>query len=178
MCATTPVQESGDHPARGAGRSFKHSLALGVVLFGIWLLWSGHYTSQLITLGVLSCLFVLILSHRMHIADEEGAPLLGLRPLIYVPWLIKQVVLANIDVARRILDPKLPIDPVVIRVKASQQSDLGRVVYANSITLTPGTVSVEIQGDEIAVHALTPEAAEFDATGEMNRRVTWMEGMR
>lgn len=86
--------------------------------------------------------------------------------------------LANIDVARRILNPKLPIAPMMIRVKASQKGDLARVIFANSITLTPGTVSVDMQGDEIAVHALTPEAAEFDETGEMDRRVSRLETPR
>ena len=163
---------------RRAERRLNHSLALLVVLFGIWLLWSGHYTWQLISIGFASCLFVLFLSHRMQIDDDEGAPLLGLRPLLYVPWLIKQIVAANVDVARCVLTPTLPISPVMIRVKADQRSEVGRVVYANSITLTPGTVSVDMQGDEIVVHALTPEAAQFDGTGEMNRRVTALEGPR
>ena len=115
----------------------------------------------------------------MHIADEEGVPIeLGLRPFVYAIWLIKEIVLANIDVARRVLDPRLPIRPRLIRVKASQTGDLGRVIYANSITLTPGTVSVDMQGDEITVHALTADAADEDKSGEMDRRVTELEGSR
>ena len=84
--------------------------------------------------------------------------------------------LANIDVSRRILDPKLPIRPNFIRVKASQQGDLGRVIYANSITLTPGTVSVDMEADEITVHALSYEGAAEDMSGEMDRRVSALEG--
>ena len=158
----------------------KYTVVLAVTLFGIWLLWSGHYTPLLVSFGAGSCLLVAWLSRRMKIADEEGVPVhLGLRPfLIYAPWLIKEIVLANIDVARRILNPKLPIAPMMIRVKASQKGDLARVIFANSITLTPGTVSVDMQGDEIAVHALTPEAAEFDETGEMDRRVSKLETPR
>lgn len=144
----------------------------------IWLLWSGHFTPLLLAFGVASSLFVLFLTRRMNIADEECAPLLGLRPLIYLPWLIKEVTLANIDVAKRVLDPSLPINPQMIRVKASQKGDLGRVIYANSITLTPGTVSVDMQGDEIVVHALTSEAADEDKSGDMDRRVTKLEGAR
>ncbi len=153
-------------------------MALLGVLIGIWLLWSGHYTPQLVSFGVASCLFVLYLSHRMQIDDEEGAPLLGVRPFIYAPWLIKQIVLANIDVAQRILKPSLPIEPTMIHVKADQRTDLGRVVYANSITLTPGTVSVDVRGNDVVVHALTREGAEFDKSGELNRRVVKMEGQR
>jgi multicomponent Na+:H+ antiporter subunit E len=130
----------------------------------------------LLTFGFMSCLFVLYLSHRMGIDDSEGAPLLGIRPLGYAGWLAVEIVKCNIDVASRILNPGLPIQPQVIRVRSTQKTDLGRVVLANSITLTPGTVSMEIRGDEITVHALTSDAADFDASGEMNRRVTAVEG--
>lgn len=156
----------------------KHSIVLGSVLFGSWLLWSGHYTPLLISFGAVSCLLVVLLSRRMNLVDEEGVPVaLGLRPFIqYAPWLLKEIVLANIDVSRRILDPKLPIRPNFIRVKASQQGDLGRVIYANSITLTPGTVSVGMEADEITVHALSYEGAAEDMSGEMDRRVSALEG--
>jgi len=145
----------------------------------MWLLWSGHFTNLLISFGVVSCVMVVLLSRRMRITDDESVPLqLGLRPLWYLPWLIKQVVLANIAVARIVLDRQLPIRPSMIRVKTSQKDDLAQVVYANSITLTPGTVSVDVQADEISVHALTDEAADESQTGEMDRRVTRMEGAR
>ncbi|NIL98567.1 MAG: sodium:proton antiporter [Planctomycetales bacterium] len=155
----------------------KHSLALGTTLFGVWLLWSGHYTPLLIGCGLVSCLLVVLLSRRMEILDEETAPVhLGLRPFIYyAPWLVKEIVLANIDVAWRILQPRMPIQPTIVRVKASQQGEIGRVIFANSITLTPGTVSIDMEGDIITVHALTREAAEFEESGEMDRRVTKLE---
>ena len=115
----------------------------------------------------------------MRIVDAEGAPLqLGLRPLPYAMWLVKEVIEANFHVARRLLDPRLPIQPQLIRLKASQSEDLTRVVYANSITLTPGTVSVAIEDDEIVVHALTRSASDEDKSGEMDRRVTQLQGSR
>lgn len=158
----------------------KYSLALGVTLFGIWLLWSGHYAPLPISFGVISCLLVVMLSRRMNIVDAEGVPVqLGLRPFVYyAPWLLKQIVLANVDVMWRVLDPALPICPKLFRVKASQTGDLTRVIYANSITLTPGTVAVDMHGDEILVHALSPEAAEEVRSGEMDRRVTKLEESR
>lgn len=160
-------------------RPIKNSLVLGVVLFGTWLLWSGHYTPLILSFGAGSCLFVFFLSRMMDIADEEGAPIhLGLRPFSYAPWLIKEVVISNIDVAGRVLNPALPIRPQMLKVKASQKGELARVIFANSITLTPGTVSVDLQGDQITVHALSDKAAEFDETGEMDRRVTRLEGAR
>ena len=87
-----------------------------------------------------------------------------------------EIVKANIDVARRILDPRLPISPTIIKVRAGQRHDITRVIYANSITLTPGTVSVDTNGDEITVHALTEQAARAVETGDMDRRVSRLEG--
>ncbi|MAV38529.1 MAG: sodium:proton antiporter [Planctomycetaceae bacterium] len=164
-------------PAQNSVQPLRHSLVLLSVLAIFWLLWSGHTEPLLLTFGAISCLVVTALCRRMQIVDDEGAPLhLGLRPLVYALWLGKEVIEANLHVTRRILDPRLPIQPQLIRLKASQTGDLTRVIYANSITLTPGTVSVDIQGEEIVVHALTRTAADEDKSGEMDRRVTRLEG--
>jgi len=152
-------------------------VSLSVTLMVVWLLWSGHYTALLVGLGTLSCLFVAYLARRMYLADPEGHPvhLLG-RGLVFSPWLIWAVIKSNLEVARLILRPHLEVSPRIVRVRATQSTDLGRAVYANSITLTPGTVTVDIEGDILTVHALT-EAAEADLlSGEMDRRVTTMEG--
>lgn len=154
------------------------AISLGAVLFGLWLLLSGHYTPLLLGFGVASCALVVLISARMDVVDREGHPIhLGPRALTYWPWLFVEIVKANIDVAKRIVDPKLPISPTMLRVKASQKTEVGRVIYANSITLTPGTVSVELEGDMIEVHALTAEGAASLEEGEMDRRVTAMEGL-
>jgi multicomponent Na+:H+ antiporter subunit E len=131
----------------------------------------------LLGLGALSALLVVTIALRMDVLDREGHPI-HLRPkaLLYWPWLGWEIVKSNVDVARRILSPTLPISPTVIRLKASQKSELGKVIYANSITLTPGTVSIDIDGDKIEVHALTREAAQALRTGDMDRRVTRFEG--
>ena len=142
-----------------------------------WLLWSGHYTSLLITFGVVSSLFVAFTAKKMYVADAEGHPVHMLfRLIFYVPWLVWAIVKSNIDIAARILNPRLPISPRVIKVKTSQKTDLGRVIYANSITLTPGTVTVDVDGDELVVHALTLGTAEDLESGDMDRRVTRAEG--
>jgi multicomponent Na+:H+ antiporter subunit E len=152
------------------------TISLNILLFAIWLLWSGHYTSLILSFGVLSCLLTVYLCQRMGIVDLEGHPihLLG-GFLAYIPWLAWALVRANIDIARRILTPSLPISPRLIRVKASQKTHLGQVIYANSITLTPGTVSVDVEEGCIEVHALTQAAAEDLLGGEMDRRVTRLE---
>ncbi len=153
-----------------------HSISLGLLLFGVWLLLSGFFEPLLLGLGVVSCLVVVLIAHRMDVIDHEGQPIhLGWRILTYWVWLTVEIVKASLDVARRILDPKLPIHPVLVRVKASQASELGQVIYANSITLTPGTVSMQVDGGEILVHAIAREMAEDLEGGEMDRRVTAVE---
>ena len=152
-------------------------MSLSAVLFGVWLLLSGHYPPILLGLGVISTLFAVAIALRMDVVDHEGHPLhLGLRILGYLPWLMFQILRANLDVARRVLGPTLAISPRMFRVRATQRTDLGRVIFANSITLTPGTVSVELEGSEILVHALTADAANDLREGTMNRLVVGVEG--
>ncbi|MBT3346020.1 MAG: Na+/H+ antiporter subunit E [Gemmatimonadetes bacterium] len=152
-------------------------LSLALILFGTWLLWSGVYQPLIIVFGVASSLFVVWLAARMGVADAEGNPVhLIPRLILYVPWLVWAIIKANIDVAGRILRPSLPISPRMVKIKATQKDDLGRVVYANSITLTPGTVTVDLQGDELTVHALTAEAEADLLTGDMDGRVTRLQG--
>ena len=158
----------------------KYGLSLGLTLFALWMLLSGQYTvdSHLILfLGLASCAFVVAIALRMKIADREGHPIHLLGPsLRYIPWLLWAIVKSNIDVTRCILNPRLPISPTLVKVKAGQQSELGQTIFANSITLTPGTVSLDVEEGEILVHALTRESAEEVADGEMDRRVTLLEG--
>lgn len=154
-----------------------HAISLSAVLFGVWLLLSGHYTPFLLGLGGISTILVVAIALRMDVVDHEGHPVhLGLRILGYWLWLIVQIIWANVDVARRVLSPSLRISPRMLRVRAMQRTELGRVIYANSITLTPGTVSVELEGTEILVHALSAEAADDLRGGAMSRMVTSMEG--
>ena len=154
-----------------------HAVSLGLVLFGAWLLLSFYFLPLIIGFGVASCLTVLFIVRRMDLVDHEGHPVhLGWRVATYWIWLTWEIIKSNIDVARRIVDRDLPIDPVLVRVKASQRSELGQVIYANSITLTPGTVSVEVADGAILVHSIASEMAEDLEDGAMDRRVTGMEG--
>ena len=153
------------------------SLSLGATLFGLWLLLSGHFEPLLLILGLASVALVVWIARRMDVIDHEGHPI-GLTPriLLYWPWLIWEIVKANIDVMRRILDPALPISPTVVRVPASQKTELGTVIYANSITLTPGTVTIDLEGNDLIVHAFSEDGAIALESGEMDRRVTAVEG--
>ena len=155
------------------------TLSLFILLFLSWLLLSGIYTALLLGFGVLSCLLVVAVCRRMKIVDPEGHPIHLIPGLLrYMPWFLWAIVKSNLDVVRRIVHPRLPLSPRLIRVEASQKTHLGQVIYANSITLTPGTVSVETDEGTIDVHALTRESAEDVRSGDMDRRVTDMEGER
>lgn len=155
----------------------KHASGLAITLFVAWLLWSGHTEPLLVTLGAGSCVLVVWLLHHMNILDPQGQPLHLLLDLArYLPWLMREVVRSNLGVARIILSHDPPISPRIICVKAMQKTQLGQVIFANSITLTPGTLSLRIRDGYIVVHALTREAAEDLQAGEMNQRVRHLEG--
>jgi len=154
-----------------------HSLVLAAVLALLWIALSGHYTPLLLSLGAASVGLCVWLAARMGVFDEEVHPgQFHLLPCLgYAGWLAREVVLSAVDVSRRVLDPELPIDPVVVRLPLAQRTDAGRAIYANSITLTPGTVSIDLSDDTVEVHALTSAGAEALAGGEMNRRVAALE---
>jgi len=146
------------------------------MLAAFWLVNSGHYTPLILFFMVVSVLFVAILCHQMDVVDGESQPLnLTFTIPIYWLWLLREVFLANIVVARCVWKGPDSINPRVLKVTAEQKTDLGVVIYANSITMTPGTVSIDLEDREITVHALTDESAADLLTGEMNRRVCRVE---
>jgi multicomponent Na+:H+ antiporter subunit E len=150
------------------------------VLFGLWLLFSGLFTPLLLALGALSSIFVAWLAQRMGLLTPEADSTLlrPLRCLAYLPWFAWQVAKANADVVLRILVPSKGISPRVVRVASTQASDLARSVFANSITLTPGTIAINVSGEVITVHALSREGAEDLASGEMDAQVSALERVR
>lgn len=159
----------------GQGRA-AHAVVTFAWLALVWWLWSGHSEPMIVGFGVASCAFVVWLSVRMGVVDDEGEPTsVALGLIVYVPWLLLQIVKANLHVARVIWSPKMPLRRRVFSVPTSQASELGNAIYANSITLTPGTVSLDVRNGEILVHALTRDSQEGLETGEMDRRVTRIE---
>lgn len=152
-------------------------LTLVATLFAFWLLLSGIYTAFLVGAGLAAAVAVAALAWRMELADREGHPVhLTLGAVLYWPWLVKEIVRSGWQVARIILDPRLPVSPALVRFKPSQTSTAGLVTHANSITLTPGTITVEADHDAFLVHALTREGAAGLEGSEMDRRVRRMEG--
>ena len=148
------------------------TIIAATLIFIFWFMLSGHTEALLIVLGILSTLLSVFLSKRMNIIDHESYPFHLSMPLLrYFFYLGKEIIKANIDVLKRILKPGPPISPQVVKLPASKQTDLSKVIYANSITLTPGTVTLELVGDEIKVHALSKEGAADLQTGEMAKAV-------
>ncbi len=151
--------------------------SLAGFLMVFWLALSGHYTAWLIGMGVLSTLAVVFVARRMGVTDAEGHPVQMLpgAPL-YFPWLAKEIAVSAWRVTRIILNPRLPISPTMTVVTAGQKTTAGMATYANSITLTPGTITVGASGDQLTVHALVSENATDLEAGEMDARVTRFEG--
>jgi multicomponent Na+:H+ antiporter subunit E len=153
-----------------------HTISLFLTLAAFWLLNSGHYTLLILSLGFISIALVLYVAHRMDVVDHESQPLhLTLKIPGHLVWLTKEIILSNISVVKHVWFGSETISPVLTRVQASQKTDIGKVIYANSITLTPGTVAVDLVGDQITVHALSRENIEDLQTGEMDRRTSRLE---
>ncbi len=154
-----------------------HAISLSLTLAALWFSLSGHTEPLLLGLGAASVLAKTWLALRMDLIDHEGHPFhLTLRIPLFWLWLGWEIVKANVGVIKIILHPKLPISPRVFRVPITQKTDIGRVIYANSITLTPGTISLMVNEDEIEIHALCEAGEQGLRDGEMDRRVTAVEG--
>jgi len=155
-----------------------HAISLGLVLAILWMLLSGFFVPLLLGLGVASIVVVVLIARRMDVVDHESQPMhLSWRIVFYWVWLLKEIMVSAIHVSGVILKGKMPIQPDMLDIKASQRSEMGNVIFANSITLTPGTVTVDMQGDKLLIHALTKDTADGLMTGDMDRRVTAVEGI-
>ena len=155
-----------------------HAVSLGLVLAILWMLLSGYFVPLLLGLGVASIIIVVLIARRMDVVDHESQPMhLSWRIVFYWVWLFKEIMVSAIHISGVILKGKMPIQPAMLDIKATQRSEMGNVIFANSITLTPGTVTVDMQGDKLLIHALTKDTADGLLTGDMDRRVTAVEGV-
>ena len=150
------------------------SVTLFIVLFGFWLLMSGYYTPLILSLGVLSCVLCVYLTIKGKFLDDETLPIYFFPRLIqYTLWLIKEILKSNIQTAKVIIMKSE--EPELFCVRATQKTNEGKVTYANSITLTPGTVTTQIKNDIFEVHALTKDFGEDVRSSDMDKMVTWLE---
>ena len=146
--------------------------ALAAVLAVSWLLWSGLYKPLLLGLGAFSTVLVVYVSLRMHLFEYSFFTLrFGWRLIGYWFWLAKEIVKSSVQVSYAVLTPGLQISPTVAEVDAKSRHPVDIATLGNSITLTPGTLTMRIRDGRLVVHALTREGAEDVLEGEMNRRV-------
>jgi len=144
-----------------------------LIMMGFWILLSGRFDAFHITLGVLSSILVSFMSGDLFISDLSRKGRLGefWRFLLFLPWILKEIFLAATQVAATAIRPgTVRIDPKVIRFKTKLKREISRTVFANAITLTPGTITIRITEDEYLVHALSSRAAE-GLPGEMEARI-------
>lgn len=160
------------------GSKTKHFIVLTAVLFGFWLLLSGKMEAKYLTIGfVTSVISAWLTFPLLLIPSADGKHYIWAfdfpygKYFIYWFWLLWEIVKANIDIAMVVLNPKLPINPQMVTFKKPMFNSLAHVTLANSITLTPGTVTIDVEDGVYAVHALTDGAAEGLLSGEMQKKV-------
>jgi multicomponent Na+:H+ antiporter subunit E len=152
---------------------FQNFVGTTIILYAFWILLSGLFDAFHLTLGVICCMLVAYLFHDLLFANVRAGDMrvIAVRFITYIPWLIEQIVLANIHVAALVLNPKMPIDPRILTFKTKLETDISSVTLANSITLTPGTITMDIEDGVFYVHALSKKVADDLNTGEMEDRV-------
>lgn len=144
-----------------------------IILFGFWLLLSGHYDLFHISIGLLCCGLVSHGTHDLLFANPRAGDMRVIvkRFIAYIPWLFYQIILSNMHVARLALGSGDLIDPKIVKFKTKLESDISMVTLANSITLTPGTITVDIRDGVYYVHGVSKQVLEDVMTGEMEDRV-------
>ncbi|MBA7603416.1 hypothetical protein ES703_10525 [subsurface metagenome] len=152
-----------------------------VILFAFWLILSGHYQAKYIAIGVISAGLVTFLTNDLTDSvlryGERGEPKIRsvflqlLRFIAYLPWLLSRIIMANVQVAYLILHPKMPIDPVLFLFRTRMRKGIAQVTLANSITLTPGTVTVNLENGNYIVHTLKPPLAQELAGAVMQNKI-------
>ena len=151
------------------GRWRRYAALLSLLIIA-WLLWSGIYTPLLLGLGVLSCVLSLYLAHRVGFFDEVFSLQVIPRLPRYWGWLLLEITKSSFDVARIILRRQPPISPTVVEFEAAPQGPVGQAILGNSITLTPGTLTLDVNKGRLRVHCLTQAGAEALLSGEFNSR--------
>lgn len=156
----------------------RYVVSLFVLLAILWLAVSGVYKPLILMLGAGSVALVVWLSHRMDVVGVEHNPVLfSWRLPVYWAWLLWQIMMANVNVARAVLSPSR-ISPRLVRVPVGYKSAVSKVTYGNSVTLTPGTVTLLLTDRELTAHALDQKSAEGLEMGEMDRWIEWLESGR
>lgn len=155
----------------------RRRLAFAAALIILWFLLSGYFSkATLVAFGAFSVAVTWWFAERAETVDREGVPTSVFPGLIsYMAWLFLEIGKANVMVAREVLKPKISLAPKMFRVPAPQPSDLTRTIFANSVTLTPGTVTVDVREDALLIHALDESFADIDGIVDMGAKATRLE---
>jgi len=159
---------------RGEARPFAVLLLL-LILAVSWVLWSGLYKPLVLGLGAFSCVLSAYLAYRMGFFRHQAV--INLLPRLPAYWwsLLGEIMLSSLEVARMILQPSLPISPTVVTLEAEPQTPVGQAILGNSITLSPGTVTLDVYEGKLLVHCLSSRSAKALQDGDANRRAAWLE---
>jgi multicomponent Na+:H+ antiporter subunit E len=153
-----------------------------LVLLALWLVLSGKFDAFHVGMGVASVALVLWLNRALlggtSLEPGPTRPMDLLSLATYVPWLAWKMVASGLYVAYLSLHPRMPVSPVLIRFRSHQPSVSAQVILGNSITVTPGTLTLAIEDDQITVHSLTGHLAEELGEGTLSRRVARLFGAR
>ena len=146
-------------------------------LLTLWLILSGVYKPLVISFGVCSVVFVLFVVRRMDQEDGDGlvVELNGIQSMFYFFWLLKEIAKSNWSVTKLILSPSARIRPFAFSISCNQRTDIARVIFCNSITLTPGTITIDTEAESLIVHALAYSPCDKIGFKVMDRRVSTVE---
>ena len=160
-------------------RYYIHIAELALVLVIFWLLLSGFLEPLLLSFGAVSVIIVLYVVKRMDDIDKERQKTgIGFKLISYLPWLFVEIAKSSIQVTKLIWGSSEKISPVLEKISAQDVSEKSRVLYANSITLTPGTLSVDLVDGEVTVHALQKSSIEELKEGAMQKKITDIWGAK
>lgn len=183
MSASVPPDQATPH----RGKRIARRLTQGGLLFGLWVAFSGVFLAEFLVIGLVAAVAAIAMSERLFGGTHEGlfspAPprflwfaLVALRVLLYVPWLAGQILVSNLHVVYLVLHPRMPIDPSLVEFDTTLTSEVAQVVLAQSITLTPGTVTVDASNGKFLVHCLSRTTRQGIADGVIQTRVAKLFG--
>jgi len=151
-----------------------HLIKIFIVIFLFWFALSGMTSINILFLGLISSLFIAYIINKMDLIDHEVSlhNFNIIRLILYIIWLVKEIIISSIMVCICIILPSKKVSPKIIKIKCSQKSEAAKVLYANSITLTPGTVTIDVSDDVFTVHTLDKSFEESLESMKMDKKVT------
>ncbi len=155
-----------------------YRIAIFLILFGTWMVFSGLFDAFHLTLGAISCLVVTLISSSFFFEDREAGVGQRLQQILRIPgyllWLLYQIALSNLHILKLALTPGdlKGLDPSLVRVKTKLKTDFGKYALANSITLTPGTITIELDEDELLIHSISEHTKSGVEDDSMEQKIS------